>query len=135
MDPLTVIISALSLAGTALQPITDQAIKDGYAGLKALLIRKFGGAEPELAPVLDQHERRPDVYTPAAENLLRAVGADRDQEVVDAATALLKHAEQTQPGISGGLVGQINAQGGQVAVVQGNVHGGIHMGAPETPRE
>jgi hypothetical protein len=135
MDPLTVIVSALSLAGAALQPVAEQAIKDGYAGLKALLIRKFGGVEPELAQVLDQHERRPEVYKPAAENLLRTVGADRDQEVVDAATALLKHAEQTQPGISGGLVGQINAQGGQVAVVQGNVHGGIHMGAPESRRE
>src|SRR5262245_65584909 len=112
MDPISILMSALALAGPALKPVAEQAITDGYAGLKALIVRKFGGKDPELAQVLDQTEKRPEVYKPAAEALLKQVGADRDQEIVDTATELLKRAEAAQPGVSGGLVGQINAQGG-----------------------
>jgi hypothetical protein len=127
MDPLTVLLSALSLAGTALKPIADQVIKDGYLGLKELIIRKFGGKELELAQVLDQNEKRPDVYKPAAAATLKQVGADQDQEILDKATELLKRAEADQPGVTGGLVGQINAAGGRV-VVAGTIHGGVRMG-------
>jgi hypothetical protein len=127
MDPLTIVLSALSLAGTALKPVADQAIKDGYVGLKALIIRKFGGKEPELKQVLDRHETRPEVYKPAAEAALKQVGADQDQEVLDKATELLKRAEAVQPGVTEGLVGQINAAGGRV-VVAGTIYGGVRMG-------
>jgi hypothetical protein len=127
MDPLTVLLSALSLAGTALKPVADQAIKDGYVGLKKLIIRKFSGKEPELTQVLDQNEKRPDVYKPAAEAVLKQVGADQDQEVLDKATELLKRAETAQPGVTGGLVGQIHAAGGRV-IVAGTIHGGVRMG-------
>jgi hypothetical protein len=127
MDPLTVLMSALSLAGTALKPIADQVIKDSYIGLKELIIRKFGGREPELAQVLDQNEKHPDVYKPAAESMLKQVGADQDQEILDKATGLLKQIEAAQPGVTGGLVGQINAAGGRV-VVAGTIHGGVRMG-------
>jgi hypothetical protein len=127
MDPLTILQSALSLAGAALGPVANQAIKDGYAGLKELIIRKFGGQEPELARVLDQHEKRPDLYKPTAEAVLKQVGADRDQELVDRATELLKRAEAARPGVTGGLVGQINAAGGRV-VVADTIHGGVDMG-------
>jgi hypothetical protein len=127
MDPLTILLSALSLAGTVLKPIADQAIKDGYVGLKELIISKFGSKEPELAQVLDQNEKRPDLYKSAAEATLKQVGADQDQEILDKATELLKRAEAGQPGVTGGLVGQINAAGGRV-VVAGTIHGGVHMG-------
>jgi hypothetical protein len=127
MDPLTILLSALSVASAALGPVADQAIKDGYAGLKELIIRKFGGKKPELAQVLDQHEKRPDVYNPAAEAALKQVGADQDQEILDKATELLKRAEAAQPGVTGGLVGQINAAGGRVVVAE-TIHGGVRMG-------
>jgi hypothetical protein len=127
MDPVTVVISALSLAGTALKPVADQAIKDGYAGLKALILRKFGGKEPELAQVIEQHEKRPELYAPTAEKALRNAGAGEDQELVDKATELLKSAEAAQPGITQGLVGQINAAGGRIVVAQ-TIHGGVRMG-------
>ena len=133
MDPLTVILSALALAGTALKPVVDQAIKDGYAGLKELIIRKFGGKEPQLAQVLEQHSARPDLYKPATEAVLRGVGADQDQELVDRATELLKQAEASQPGVSGGLVGQINAAGGRVVTAQ-VIHGGVNMGDAVAPK-
>jgi hypothetical protein len=127
MDPITVLLSALSLAGTALKPIAHEVIKDGYAGLKELIIRKFGGKEPELAQVLDLNEKRPDVYKPAVEATLKQVGADQDQEIIDRAMELLKRAEAAQPGVTGGLVGQINAAGGRVVVAE-TIHGGLRMG-------
>jgi hypothetical protein len=134
MDPLTVLLSALSLAGTALKPVANQAIKDGYAGLKELIIRKFGSKEPELTQVLDQHEKRPELYKATTEAVLRQLGADRDQELVDKATELLKRAETSQPGVSGGLVGQINAAGGRVVAAQ-TIYGGVNMGDTTGPTD
>ncbi len=126
MDPITVLLSALSLAGRALQPTADQAIKDSYTGLKGLIIRKFGQSNPDLERTLTKLEKNPEAYKPAAEAELKEAKADQDQEVIDRATTLLQQAETAQPGVTGGLVGQINAQGGKVSVIGGNV-GTINM--------
>jgi hypothetical protein len=43
MEPITLIIGALVAGAVAVtQEVTGQVIKDGYAGLKALIQRKFG---------------------------------------------------------------------------------------------
>jgi hypothetical protein len=126
MEPIAVLLSALSLAGTALAPVSDQAVKDGYAALKELLVGRFGPRNPKLEPTLAEHATDPETYERPAKKLLQDVGADRDQEVLDRATALLQAAEGAQPGITGGLVGQLNAQGGKVNVIGGNV-GTINM--------
>jgi hypothetical protein len=129
MEPITVLVSALGLGAQVLSPLADQALKDGYAGLKALIIRKFGASDPALAPVLEKHAKSPGAWKAPTTELLQETGVDRDQEILDQATELLKLAEKHQPGVTGGLVGQINAQGGIVTVLRDNP-GTINIGRP-----
>src|SRR5689334_20427266 len=49
MDPITVLVGVLSVAGSLARPISDQAVKDGYAGLKQLILTRFGDKDPSLA--------------------------------------------------------------------------------------
>ena len=117
MEPISILLSALALGAQALRPAAEQAVKDAYSALKRVVIDRFGASEPKLEQVLAEHAEDPGTYRKSAEKVLKAVCADRDQEVIDLAAALLKHLEDAQPGITGGLVGQINAQGGKVLVV------------------
>ena len=133
MDPMTVLLSALALAGPALQPIADQAVKDAYGGLKSILVSHFGTNNPKLERTLEVHAEDPETFKPSTEKVLREVGADRDQDVIDAATKLLQQAERTQPGVTGGMVDQINAQGGRVVVIHGDFSGTLNMGDQVSP--
>jgi hypothetical protein len=129
MDPITVILSALAVAGGK---VGGQAIQDGYEALKSLIVRKLGGNQPKLEERIDDYVQDQETFRSPAEKALREAGAGADQEVVDKAVELLRQAEATQPGVTGGLVGQINAQG--VNVVH-TMHGNINQtfGGPRQP--
>src|SRR5205823_5632524 len=98
MDPSTVLMSALSLAATALSPVGDQAIKDGYAALKDLILRKAGPKAPEVATAIVNYEQMPEASIEPVRHALVEARLDQNQDVIDRAVALLRDAEQVRPG-------------------------------------
>lgn len=90
MDPVAVITTALT-AGAALaaKETASAAIKDGYAGLKALLKKRFEG-KPEAEMALTQHEAKPDVWEKPLANAIAESGAAEDEAIVAQAQQLLK---------------------------------------------
>ncbi len=86
MDPITLIVTALALGAAAgLKPTAEQAIKDGYNGLKTLIQRKYGGVS------MDGLEKKPEstVQQGAVKEQLADTGAEQDEELLDRAKELL----------------------------------------------
>jgi hypothetical protein len=61
MDPITIIVTALAAGAAAgLKPTAEQAIKDAYAGIKVLMLRKYETLS------LEALEQKPDSETKQA---------------------------------------------------------------------
>jgi len=112
MDPVTLIVTALTAGAAAgSQSVVTDAIKDAYAGLKALLKHKFAGkASAEVA--LAEYETDPETWQAPLKKVLIQEHLDQDTEILQAAQALLNQL-QAQP--SGkhyiqSIVGNYNAQ-------------------------
>jgi hypothetical protein len=94
MEPLTMIVSALAAgAAAALKPMAEQAIKESYAGVKALIQRKYAGVD--LTPI----ERKPEskVKRMSVKKDLIEVKADKDPELLEQVTKLIEAIEKNEP--------------------------------------
>lgn len=145
MDPVTLIVTAI-VAGVAAaaKPTAEQAVKDAYAGLKALIQRRFAD-KGDVTPALEQVENKPE--SAGRQEMLKEeldeAGAGQDSDVLEAARELLallqpQGADQSQ--IATADHGSAAATGrGAAAVGDGNIQltgdieGGVNLGLP--PRE
>ncbi|MBN1139490.1 MAG: hypothetical protein JXM73_23140, partial [Anaerolineae bacterium] len=91
MDAVQLVVEALvagAIAGT--ESTAAQAVRDAYAGLKALVVRKFG-ARGDVAVAVEQVDHKP--ASPGRRHTLEeelgAAGAGQDAEVLQAARDLL----------------------------------------------
>jgi hypothetical protein len=79
MDPITLILSALVAGATAAAKETaTEAVKDAYHGLKA---------------ALGEYEKEPEVWKDPVRGALTKIAADKDEEIIKAAQALLAQAD------------------------------------------
>jgi hypothetical protein len=93
MDPVTSIMTALITGAVAgLQPTVSQAVKDSYAGLSALIKRKYSNVS------IDQLEANPtsEARRAVVKEDLQNTDADQDEELLQKVKELLD-AIQNQP--------------------------------------
>jgi len=94
MDPMTAIISAIIAGATsALKPTAEQAVKDAYQGLKALINYKWEKLDISTIEAKPDSDARKAVLQ---EDLVD-VGAQNDQELLSAAQNLLSVLSQKDP--------------------------------------
>jgi hypothetical protein len=103
VDPITAIVTALALgAAGALKDVSSQAIKDTYAGLKALIQKKY--AQVPTA-TLTQLEEKPESKSRRAvvEEELTQAGAAPDKDLLQHAQAVLNAVQQQAPDVAAAI--------------------------------
>lgn len=129
MDPITLVVTALAAgAASGVQDTASAAVKDAYASLKALVLKRFTG-RVAAERVLAKHEDAPqDWQEPLAKELAEA-GADRDSDLVAAAQAMMSLVDAAGSRAGKYTVDVRGAQGVQVGDhnTQDNIfHSGPH---------
>ena len=142
MDPITLIVTAIATgAAVAATEVATEAVRDAYAGFKALVIRNFGSTGAVEASV-QQVEANPDseVWQNALSDGLTQAGADADQAVISLANNLLDLIAELDRSTGStytatlkgsGAIAQDHsvAAGEGGTAVQGDVHGPIIHGS------
>jgi hypothetical protein len=114
MDPVTLIVTALAAgAASALQDGASSAVKDAYARVKALVMRRFAN-RPKGELVLAEHEAAPQVWEAPLAAELSAAGAGGDADLVAAAQALMVLVDQAGSRSGKYVVAVRGSQGVQV---------------------
>lgn len=87
----TIAAAVVAVALASAKDVTSQALKDGYAGLKALITRKQGKKGKVVISALEQVRKMPDskVLQDKLKDRLTRSGVDQDPEVAEQARALL----------------------------------------------
>lgn len=96
MDPITIIVTAVVLGAAAgSKEVATQAVKDAYAGLKSLIVRKFGD-KADVEEAVKGVEKKPEseARTAVLKEELEAAAAAQDTEVLKQAQALLELLEK-----------------------------------------
>ena len=121
MDPVTLIVAAVAAGASAgLGDVVSQSVKDGYAGLKALLLRRLDNEK--AVETLADFESDPETYEKPLAKKLREAGADTDEEILRASEELLKQPEAAAVRAKY----NVTVQGGKVGII--GDHGRIeHM--------
>ncbi len=144
MEPIATIVTALVAAAVAsAKDVVGQAVKDAYAGLKALILRKFGD-KADVARALEQVEKKldSDARRAVLAEELKEAGAGQDAELVKQAQALLDLLKQQglSPGTtytatltgSGAIAQDHSAAAGAGGIaIGGNVQGDVSTGKQE----
>src|SRR5690348_4524138 len=101
MEPISAtIVTALALgAASALKEVSAQGVKDAYAGLKALIERKYAQVPLAQLEAKPESKGRRDVV----EEELNAAGAGHDDELLQHAQAVLDAVQQQAPEIAAAI--------------------------------
>lgn len=138
MDPITIIVMALAAGAAAgAKSTVEQAIKDSYVGIKAIIQRKYSSV------TLTSLENKPEskIQRDSVQEALQDVGADKDQELFDGAKKLLealeKHSSELSVAIGVDLkevkahalkIHKVTATGTGVKIERGEFAGDIEIG-------
>lgn len=96
MDPISLLLTALAAGATAAANDTaSQAVKDGYAGLKALVLKHFAGKQA-AETALAEYEKDEETWKKPLQKSLADAGADRDEAILQQAQHLLKQINPQQ---------------------------------------
>jgi hypothetical protein len=125
MDPISTIVAALAAgAVAATTDVAAQAVKDGYAAFKGLLVSKLGD-KSDVADALDSVENKPDSEARQAvlKEELETAEVGQDAELVQGAQALLdllkEHGLAAGPSYQATLSGSGAIAQGEGAVAAG----------------
>jgi len=90
VDPVSLVVSALAAGAAAgVTETATQVVKEAYAGLKALVLRRVE-AEPGAEVAVEQYESDPETWRAPVAKVVRESGTAEDAEVVAAAQRLME---------------------------------------------
>src|SRR5689334_17744797 len=90
MDPTGLILTALTTGAIAgAKDTASQAVKDAYAGLKALVQKRFAD-KPQAVTVLAEYEKDADTWKKPLQKSLVESGADQDEAIIQQAQHVMK---------------------------------------------
>jgi len=90
MDPVSMVLAALAMGATAAaQATASQAVKDAYAGLKALVKKRFD-QKPQAEMALTEYEIDTNTWEKPLQKSLVETGADQDETIIRQAQHVLK---------------------------------------------
>ncbi|MGL5823400.1 MAG: hypothetical protein ACRCYU_00825 [Nocardioides sp.] len=93
MDPVSLVVAALAAGALAgVGDVAGQAIKDGYAGLKELVVSRLGG-DDHATELVTEYQANPGAHQEPLRKELAALPAGVDQELISVASQVLELAD------------------------------------------